>query len=52
MAYIQGAVDTPPKSALPLVAVIVGPDGRRRASFLASLAEQLIADVLAAARKP
>jgi len=27
MAYIKGAVYTPPSDAMPIVAVLIGPDG-------------------------
>lgn len=55
MAYIHGAVYTPPNPSLPLIAVLIGPDGEvLTARVVPSVAagEKLIADVLASIPKP
>ena len=55
MAYIHGAVYTPPNPTLPLVAVIIGPDGEvltARVVPTVAAGEQLISQVLKSVPKP
>jgi len=54
MAYIHGAVYTPPNQSLPLVAVLIGPDGQvltARVVPTVQAGEALIAEVLAGVPK-